>query len=80
MQFLKRHSYAAIAVVLLPVLGSIDWTSHSTGGTPRAESYYGLFRGHIVWGYYGGARGTTNVISRAWGEHWSGAGAATHYP
>lgn len=63
---LKRHPYAAIAGVLLLVLGSIDWTSHSIGGTPRAESYYGLFRGHIVWGYYGGEDQSLIPIFRPW--------------
>jgi len=66
MQFQMRHPYAATAVVVLLLLGSVDWTSHSIGGTPRAESYYGLFRGHIVCGYYGGEDQSLIPIFRPW--------------
>ena len=67
MQFLKRHALAAIFVVLLLVGGSIDWTLHTISGSPRREQYYGLFRGHLVWGSYNGDDPTVPIpLFRPW--------------
>lgn len=66
MQLLKRHPYAAVLAVILLVCGSIDWTSHTISGSPRTEKYYGLFRGHIVWGFYGGEDQTLIPMFRPW--------------
>jgi hypothetical protein len=52
MQLLKRHPYAALFILLLTILDSFDKDWWKMEGTPRHESYFGLSRGSVVWGYY----------------------------
>ena len=51
MQFLKRHPYAAILVVLLLFCSFVDWTLWTMSGSPRSERYYGLSQGHFIGGH-----------------------------